>query len=228
MPRKRSEEGKAGPTPQQQWRQWLVQADHDASQDYDKTVLTLAHWDLALSVTFAHDIAPKPIPGSSILLACAWLALGLSPSSSWSLFSRVSSASGTRSTTSIRPQCCAARAGRPATGFLNVGSGVLLITGLIASLGSRSRTTSGGAASQWGGLRVTRAWAYSGPPPARRTPSAKKGHIPPAPPRPQNQIACSGARLAPPRETGDLKMADQEIRRLESARRVLGPLLLHG
>jgi hypothetical protein len=110
-----------------------VQADHDASQDYDKTVLTLATGTLALSVTFAHDIAPKPIPGSSILLACAWLALGLS--AVFVLVSLLTSQQCIRDQIddidhgrNVAPHGLAARA----TGFLNVGSGVLLITGLIA------------------------------------------------------------------------------------------------
>ena len=78
-------------------------------------------------------------------------------------------------------------------------------------------------------LRVTRAWAYSGAAAGSSNPERQEGAHPAGPAADhKTQIACSGARLAPPRETGDLKMADQEIRRLESARRVLGPLLLHG
>jgi hypothetical protein len=60
------------------YRDWLVQADHDASRDYDKTVLTLATGALALSVTFAHDIAPHPVSGSTLLLAAAWVLLTIS------------------------------------------------------------------------------------------------------------------------------------------------------
>ena len=133
MPRKRSGEGKADPTPQQQWRQWLVQADHEASQDYDKTVLTLATATLALSVTFAHDIAPMPAPWSSLLLAVAWVALGLSAvfvlvsllTSQWCIREQIDDLDHARDPA---PHGLAARA----TGFFNVGSGVLLIAGLIA------------------------------------------------------------------------------------------------
>jgi hypothetical protein len=133
MPRKRSGEGKADPTPQQQWRQWLVQADHDASQDYDKTVLTLATGTLALSVTFAHDIAPTPAPGSSVLLACAWLALGIS--AVFVLASLLTSQRCIRDQIAELDQDHQVAPHGPAvvaTSFLTIGSGVLLIAGLVA------------------------------------------------------------------------------------------------
>jgi hypothetical protein len=39
--------------------------------------LTIAAGTLAVSVTFAHDIAPTPQTGSAVLLLVGWAALGL-------------------------------------------------------------------------------------------------------------------------------------------------------
>jgi hypothetical protein len=58
------------------YRDQLVKARHDASQDYDRAVLTLTSATLALSVTFLHDIAPQPKPGSNALLLLSWVLLG--------------------------------------------------------------------------------------------------------------------------------------------------------
>ncbi len=59
-----------------EYRRHLVDARHAASQDYDRAVLTLSSATLALSVTFLHDIAPTPKPGSTTLVVLSWLCLG--------------------------------------------------------------------------------------------------------------------------------------------------------
>jgi hypothetical protein len=57
-------------------RDWLNQAHHTASQDFDKAVMTLAGGALALSITFIHEIAPHPKHHG--WLAASWSALALS------------------------------------------------------------------------------------------------------------------------------------------------------
>jgi len=42
-------------------REWLVQADHQASRDFDRAVMTLAAGALGVSIAFVHDVAPHPI-----------------------------------------------------------------------------------------------------------------------------------------------------------------------
>lgn len=42
-------------------RQWLVQADHAASRDFDKAIMTLAAGALGVSIAFVHDVAPDPV-----------------------------------------------------------------------------------------------------------------------------------------------------------------------
>jgi hypothetical protein len=42
-------------------RQWLLQADHAASRDFDKAVMTLAAGALGVSIAFVHDLAPDPV-----------------------------------------------------------------------------------------------------------------------------------------------------------------------
>lgn len=53
--------------------QWLIQADHTASRDFDRTVVTLSAGALGLSIAFIQNIAPQPIHKG-------WLAIG------WGLF----------------------------------------------------------------------------------------------------------------------------------------------
>lgn len=60
------------------YRDLLVGADHDASRDYDTAVLSIASGALALSATFAHDIAPHPHPNTLWIVAAAWVLLTLS------------------------------------------------------------------------------------------------------------------------------------------------------
>jgi hypothetical protein len=49
------------PTPATDERQWLVQADHTASRDFDKAVMTLAAGALAVSIAFVQDVARDPV-----------------------------------------------------------------------------------------------------------------------------------------------------------------------
>lgn len=57
-------------------REWLRQADHTASRDFDKAVMTLAAGALAVSIAFVHDVAPSPIHTS--WLGVAWGLFSLS------------------------------------------------------------------------------------------------------------------------------------------------------
>jgi hypothetical protein len=57
-------------------RDWLVNAHHTASQDFDKAVMTLAAGALAISITFIHEIAPHPTHHR--WLATSWLFLAIS------------------------------------------------------------------------------------------------------------------------------------------------------
>lgn len=57
-----------------EYRQWLVQAEQKAQDDYDKTVLTLSGGALAISFAFVKDIiGDKPIEQSWLLIG-AWIA----------------------------------------------------------------------------------------------------------------------------------------------------------
>jgi hypothetical protein len=60
------------------YRQWLVTAEHDASRDFDRAVMTLAGGALGLSVTFIHEIVARPVPCSVVWLGLAWGCLALS------------------------------------------------------------------------------------------------------------------------------------------------------
>jgi hypothetical protein len=58
-----------------QWRDHLNAALQTASRDYDQAILTLSAGILAVSVTFAHDLTPQPVPGSPPFLFAGWLLL---------------------------------------------------------------------------------------------------------------------------------------------------------
>ena len=60
------------------YRQWLVEADHDASQAYDKTLLTLAAGALGISFAFIKDLVSHPKPETTNLLLWGWSGFGLS------------------------------------------------------------------------------------------------------------------------------------------------------
>ncbi len=57
------------------YRNHLVGALQAAQHDYDQAILTLTAGTLALSATFAHDIAPTPAGDSGALLGAAWILL---------------------------------------------------------------------------------------------------------------------------------------------------------
>jgi hypothetical protein len=57
------------------YRRHLWDALNAASRDFDQAILTLAVATLAVSVTFANDITPNPVPGSIGLLLAGWLLL---------------------------------------------------------------------------------------------------------------------------------------------------------
>lgn len=63
-----------GSTPRNDRWQWLVEAAHTASRDFDRTVVTLAAGALGLSIAFVQNIEPHPVH-------TGWLAMA------WSLFS---------------------------------------------------------------------------------------------------------------------------------------------
>lgn len=62
----------------QKYRDVLVEADHQASLNYDKAVMTLSGGALGISVTFLKDIVPMPIATTKILLFVSWIAFAIS------------------------------------------------------------------------------------------------------------------------------------------------------
>ena len=60
------------------YRDFLMKADHQASLNYDKAVMTLAGGTLGISITFLKDIVPNPLPETKILLYISWIFLALS------------------------------------------------------------------------------------------------------------------------------------------------------
>ena len=65
-------------TPLQKYRDWLVDADHQASLDFDKAIMTLSGGALGLSITFLHNIVPTPLPQTKIWLSVGWIAFASS------------------------------------------------------------------------------------------------------------------------------------------------------
>jgi heme exporter protein D len=59
------------------YREMLVAAHQKSSESYDKALMTLAGGALALSITFLHDIAPKPVHKGWLAWSWALLALSL-------------------------------------------------------------------------------------------------------------------------------------------------------
>jgi hypothetical protein len=62
----------------EKYREWLISADHTASLNFDKSVMTLAGGALALSLTFLHDIVPTPVATSKPWLFVSWVSLSVS------------------------------------------------------------------------------------------------------------------------------------------------------
>lgn len=58
------------------WRTYLAEADHQASQDLDKAIMTLSSGAFGLSLVFVHDIAPTPVDTG--WMVGAWVAFVLS------------------------------------------------------------------------------------------------------------------------------------------------------
>lgn len=59
-------------------RQLLVEAHRKASEAYDKAVMSLAGGALAISITFVHEVAPKPSHKHWLAVSWGLLALSLS------------------------------------------------------------------------------------------------------------------------------------------------------
>lgn len=53
----------------------MVEAVLSSAEQFDKYILTLASGALALSLTFIKNIAPFPVPYSTIILSVSWLCL---------------------------------------------------------------------------------------------------------------------------------------------------------
>ncbi len=62
----------------EKYRVWLVEADHQASLNYDKAILTLSGGALALSLTFLDYLVPTPIANSKVWLLLSWGLFSLS------------------------------------------------------------------------------------------------------------------------------------------------------
>lgn len=60
------------------YREWLVQADHKASEAYDNAVMALSGGALAISLTFIKEVVSKPRSGTLGLLAAGWACLAAS------------------------------------------------------------------------------------------------------------------------------------------------------
>lgn len=60
------------------YRAWLTQAEHQASRDFDKAVMTLSAGALGLTIAFIHDIAPEPAASSIRWLGVGWALLVIS------------------------------------------------------------------------------------------------------------------------------------------------------
>jgi uncharacterized BrkB/YihY/UPF0761 family membrane protein len=57
-------------------REWLVSAYENATQSFDKAIMTLAGGALGISIAFIHDVAPKP--EHKWILGVAWTLFALS------------------------------------------------------------------------------------------------------------------------------------------------------
>jgi len=63
---------------QTKYREWLVQAEHMATRDYDKAILTLSSGALGISIAFVSKLVPHPYALTLFFLGFAWIALVLS------------------------------------------------------------------------------------------------------------------------------------------------------
>lgn len=62
----------------QKFRDFLVEADHLASQSYDKAVMTLSGGALGITITFLKDIVLVPVENTRVWLMIAWISFGVS------------------------------------------------------------------------------------------------------------------------------------------------------
>ena len=62
----------------EKYREWLVQADHQASVSFDKAVMTLSGGALGISISFIHDVVPTPLPATKIFLVVSWVSFSVS------------------------------------------------------------------------------------------------------------------------------------------------------
>ena len=60
------------------YREWLVQADHKASEAYDNAVMPLSGGALAISLTFIKEVVSKPKSGTLGSWAAGWACLAAS------------------------------------------------------------------------------------------------------------------------------------------------------
>jgi hypothetical protein len=59
-------------------RRALVDAEHEQSRLFDRAILTLAAGALGLSITFIHEVARRPEPGTICWLITGWIAFVVS------------------------------------------------------------------------------------------------------------------------------------------------------
>jgi hypothetical protein len=127
-------------TANEEYRDYILEAFHDASQDFDKAIMTLSGGALALSVTFIHDIVASPLPGTIIALWFGWCSLAASLITI--MISYVSSMSGMtdiledvneaiKKNNPIVPSPKSKRANRITIGFNNA-SWIFLVVGIIS------------------------------------------------------------------------------------------------
>jgi hypothetical protein len=62
--------------PEEDRYQWLRQAHHQASRDFDKAVMTLSAGALGVSIAFVNNVAPHST--ETIWLGAAWVAFAMS------------------------------------------------------------------------------------------------------------------------------------------------------
>ena len=61
----------------QEYREWLVKAQHRASQDFDKTVLAISSGALGLSVAFLNSQYVSGPFSNTVLIGIAWMGFGV-------------------------------------------------------------------------------------------------------------------------------------------------------
>ncbi len=72
------EEDPVDPDDIREYRKFLVKADHQASIDFDKAIMTLSGGAFGISIAFLKDVAPNPALGTRVLLIASWVAFAVS------------------------------------------------------------------------------------------------------------------------------------------------------